>query len=385
MAMDSDVVELLAMYGGLLSDENKDVTFKLADGEEHAHKNILMAASEVFAGMFKQGMREKQEGVIELPDVSRIAMKVFLRLLYTGHVDPADWASSGQLEKATNMKMNTLRVMSQSGVTAQGQEFTAQQDRWSSAVVLDAGEGDWELMVRSESWGRNFMIGTTSASCTAGTCMYRGQGIFVHVYANKARTVLENGAYRPLHAGPEIANNTDVSFKYRHATSEFSISVDGEPVERFDVNAKLPDVTRCCPAINFYEEGASLTATLKSSSPGGPKCPDDVLIAVAQLSKKYMVKRLVSKVTQVLKRRLTDARNNASVEQFQRLLSAAISMDLGALRMAALEDAKAFTKLREQYDAEALQPEVMFELEAIWPSPPAGKQPAKRARLHALA
>eukprot|EP00929_Paragymnodinium_shiwhaense_P031098 TRINITY_DN17507_c0_g1_i1.p1 TRINITY_DN17507_c0_g1~~TRINITY_DN17507_c0_g1_i1.p1 ORF type:complete len:123 (-),score=14.12 TRINITY_DN17507_c0_g1_i1:317-685(-) len=85
-------VALLERYTRLFNAEaSKDVTFKLADGEQKAHKCVLEASSEVFAGMFEQDMRERKDGVVELPTVDKVSMRIFLRLLYTSHMDPSDW------------------------------------------------------------------------------------------------------------------------------------------------------------------------------------------------------------------------------------------------------------------------------------------------------
>lgn len=72
-------------------DTFKDVTFKLADGEVRAHKNVLVAGSSVFAAMFSNPMKEAQTSIIDLSAVRSASMRVFLRLLYTGLVEPRDW------------------------------------------------------------------------------------------------------------------------------------------------------------------------------------------------------------------------------------------------------------------------------------------------------
>lgn len=82
----------------------KDVTFIVDDGEEKAHKAVLAAASEVFESMFTSGMQETQTGQVELRSTSRVAMRVFLRLVYTGGVEPADWNDP----QAERMPLSTL-------------------------------------------------------------------------------------------------------------------------------------------------------------------------------------------------------------------------------------------------------------------------------------
>lgn len=80
------------MYEHLFNSKRfEDVVFVLADGTEGAHKVVLAAASDAFAAMFEQPMQEFQSGRVELRGVKWVTMRVFLRLLYTGRVDPQDW------------------------------------------------------------------------------------------------------------------------------------------------------------------------------------------------------------------------------------------------------------------------------------------------------
>mmetsp|Transcript_52937 Transcript_52937/g.133757 ORF Transcript_52937/g.133757 Transcript_52937/m.133757 type:complete len:308 (+) Transcript_52937:56-979(+) len=72
-------------------DTFKDVTFKLADGETCAHKSVLVVGSSVFSAMFSNAMKEGRTGVVHLSDVSSASMRIFLRLIYTGCVEPKDW------------------------------------------------------------------------------------------------------------------------------------------------------------------------------------------------------------------------------------------------------------------------------------------------------
>jgi len=86
------VAYVLDMNERLLEDDKfHDVTFKLDGGEACAHRSVLAAASPAFAGMFAVPMREKTSGVVDLQDVKVTPFRVFLRMLYTGHVDAKDW------------------------------------------------------------------------------------------------------------------------------------------------------------------------------------------------------------------------------------------------------------------------------------------------------
>lgn len=190
----------------MFNSEEKDVTLRLKDGQEGAHKIVLCAASDVFERMLTQRMREQATGVIELPDVSKAGARALLRLIYTGHVDPADWQ--------------------------------------------------------------------TERSCS--------------------RTM-----------------------------------------------------------------------------------PVDVLLEVAMLAKRYMVKGVLSMVVHTLKVRLLAAQQQ-NMEAFESIYAGAIKLDIGAIRIAAVDAAKHSQAIRDRFVARQFSPEVLHELEAIWPPE---DMPIKRAKL----
>lgn len=83
---------VLGMCAKLYEDRQfADVTFVLADGEERAHKAVLAASSDAFSAMFTQPMQEHAQGKVDLRDTRAVTMRTFLRLIYTGRVDPRDW------------------------------------------------------------------------------------------------------------------------------------------------------------------------------------------------------------------------------------------------------------------------------------------------------
>lgn len=221
-ALESDADDALKVVVGLtqrlFDADDKDVTFKLKDGTEKAHRLVLSAASDVFKSMFGHGMREK-DGAIELDDVDSVSMRVFLRILYTGHVCEDDWA---------------------------GEKGTARRKTWSSAET----------------------------------------------------------------AAP----------------------------------------------------------------------PLQVLLSALRLARKYMCQDVMSLLTQAVKGRLIALRegDSYSVSVFEQIMAGAIQLDIGPLRMAALQKAKTFTGLKRRYDAKQLRPEVQFELEAIWPTPSSPATKRKR-------
>lgn len=99
---------VFALNESLFSAPGKDVTFELKDGEEQAHSLVLSASSSVFAQMLIAPMEEKTSRRIKLPDVHRATMRIFLRLLYTGHANEEDW--KGIYEHKSSEKLTTNQV-----------------------------------------------------------------------------------------------------------------------------------------------------------------------------------------------------------------------------------------------------------------------------------
>ena len=67
--------------------EHGDVLFRLGDGRSplSGHPAVLCAASEQYAGMFRSGMVEGQEGVIGVPPgVSEAGYRGLLEWVYLG-------------------------------------------------------------------------------------------------------------------------------------------------------------------------------------------------------------------------------------------------------------------------------------------------------------
>lgn len=187
-------------------DEFKDVTFKLDDGEVQAHRNVLAATSCVFKAMLSSPMTEARTGEIRIPNVQVATMRTFLRLLYTGQVESADWTRAD----------------------------------------------------------------------------------------------------------------------------------DSKPSN---------------------------------------KVPIQIMLDLARLARQYMVDAVIQLVVEAVKNRLAEEHDTTTI---QVILAAAISENLGAIRVAAMEAARASQKMRELYDKQDLQPAVQAELQAIWPPAP---RSMKRCRL----
>jgi len=121
------------------------------------------------------------------------------------------------------------------------------------------------------------------------------------------------------------------------------------------------------------ESSASNTGT------GSETVPLDVLLDVASLAKKYMVTGTLSIAVEALKARLQATTQPSYIDVFTQVAALAIASDVGPLRMAVIEAAKKCPQVKQAFHDNALPPEVLFELQALWPASAA--RPQKMARL----
>lgn len=364
MAKNPEYKYMFALCQHLLKDENKDVSFKLADGEERAHRVVLMSASEVFSSMFKLSMRESFEKVVELPDVSCVAMRVFLRLLYTGHVDAADWGNAHQ-----SNQNDEVRILRQSNMIVNLPQLSSTgTGDWNSVFLIDCQGGSFDFSIRTNA--DYAMIGIApkdsdlpaNMHISSGFYAYKAGSRFLWLYAQDGTSHKEIATQWPDSLPPDSVFHVT----YDSERSLLSFAVNGSAPVAAQFTSPIPSDVEYCPAVIL--RAANKRVEILSGPSQCIPCPLDVLLAVAGLAKKYMVKDLMSMVTQALKQRVEQARAQENVRAFEDILAGAIAVDMGAVRMVALRAAEGFAALRKSYDGEELKPEVAYELEAIWPA-----------------
>lgn len=264
---------VMEMYEHLyISKRFEDVTFALADGEETAHKVVLAAASDAFAAMFEHSMQECRSGKVEMSGVRRTTMRVFLRLLYTGRVDPHDWQ-----EEAPRPR----------------EDSDYQQRRLDPE---DKGEEEYVDAVDND-----------------------------------------------------------------HHSNASDVNEDSDEAESEVRNKQAPDG----PEIAAGNEGKATRHT---------EVPLETLCEVAGLAQKYLVSNVLQLAIEALKVRLQRAAVEKNVVVFEDIMSVAIDMGLGAVRTAAVQVAKKSRAVKSRYDARLLRPEVLLELQSVWPPPRPGRK-----------
>eukprot|EP00930_Biecheleria_cincta_P047926 TRINITY_DN33322_c0_g1_i1.p1 TRINITY_DN33322_c0_g1~~TRINITY_DN33322_c0_g1_i1.p1 ORF type:complete len:208 (-),score=28.65 TRINITY_DN33322_c0_g1_i1:75-698(-) len=201
--------------------------------------------------------------------------------------------------------------------------------------------------------------------CRSALCSLYGQD------GTSGKSVAESAWPSPL------PQDSTIRVKFEKSSSALMFSVNSSPFQHAVFDECIPTGVCYCPAVSIYD--ASKTVQVNQIDAPADRCPLEVLLAVASLGKKYLVESVLSMTTQACKVRLEEARASDSIEEFEQILSEAIAADMVAVRMASLNYAKDFSKLRTAHDAGQLKPEAAYELQAIWPSP--CTRPFKGARL----
>lgn len=86
---------------------SSDITLKTSrdNGLFPAHKLVLSARSSVFAAMFSHGeVKENQNRLIEINDMSSEVMLAILKYIYTGDIEGYDYLYGDLLETARNVR-----------------------------------------------------------------------------------------------------------------------------------------------------------------------------------------------------------------------------------------------------------------------------------------
>eukprot|EP00927_Polykrikos_kofoidii_P063960 TRINITY_DN58892_c0_g1_i1.p1 TRINITY_DN58892_c0_g1~~TRINITY_DN58892_c0_g1_i1.p1 ORF type:complete len:315 (-),score=38.25 TRINITY_DN58892_c0_g1_i1:318-1262(-) len=127
----------------------KDVSIRVDNGsEERCHSVVLTAASDVLGAMLATEMREGRERCIKVHDVSIVALRVFLRLLYTGSLEPDDWLATPGCHRSHKRQRD---------------DGTRQKSFSPSRGRRRSRSGSW----RQRSFARRFAGADLAAACAA--------------------------------------------------------------------------------------------------------------------------------------------------------------------------------------------------------------------------
>lgn len=356
----------------LADDAEKDVTFRCAQGRVlKAHRFMLKAASEVFAGMFNSPMRESQDGEISLPDVDTKAMKVFLRLLYTGHVDPADWgASASDGTPVMRPTSGAERIKGGRGYHLQGAVLTSSLPDFHSYALYASVGPNVGIEVSASDFPNGqaqAMIGIAPQDTTNDlSSIYTNKGFYVKLFSGGVPSLYAQDGTSNKGLGLPALRATDrVAIHYHEGV--FTVAVNGcEPVVA-EFHSPIP-AGDYCPAINLSASGMTVRTLQIGPTGASVACPSAIAITVCVLAQKYLAQGIYLQAVEAIKECIRASKCKQDVDAFQEILATAAAENLLTIVIAAMDAARTFPKLKEAYDVGSLREDVAKLLQAIWPA-----------------
>lgn len=309
-------------------DEGKDVRLQARDGVAVAHSAVLRAVSKPFRQMLTGEMAEGRSKTVDLPDMTKAELLFFLRLLYTGQVDEADWGGL-------------------------------------------AGTPSYSVKVPDDSE-------PASASLLNGTYVAAGTFRGAPKFMNGNQVLLYRGSQEEA-GGPFWK----LSWKEEDDDEEED-DLDDQPDPRLELLWSPADVSEEVPdhliGWDFSQKGGTAAEPPSGvwthekgvgiwGSPGKMPVtvskvdnpPLELLLAALGFAKKYLVEYMVEWLMEASWDRL-------DATSFEQILATAILLDIAPLRMRCLRFAESNAAIRTRYDKGAFsEPAVSFELQAIWP------------------
>ncbi|CAE8724319.1 unnamed protein product [Polarella glacialis] len=293
--------------------EGKDVRLVATDGDEYAHSAVLSAASPAFRGMLAHsGLVESKTKVVQLPDTTKLELRIWLRLLYTGQVNEDDWQPPAKGFRVT---------------------LVCKTEQWPK--VLSCGC----TYLRAGAHGDAPMFKTAEEEK-----LQRGGRLFRFLEPDGQVWKLSFTA-----AGADVPT----VFTQRGGSAE------APPTGEWTKVAKGADWGGVAPPIGpGLPMCEALTVTLESEP---NQVPLSALLGSLRLSRKYVLEHMANAITKVVQSRLT-------ADSFEEILATAIKIDHVPMRMFCLRFAEGCQDVRTQHNTVGFATsEVTFELRQLWP------------------
>jgi len=316
-------------FGELLfaDEEGKDVRFQTKDGTATAHSAVLRAVSQPFRRMLNAEMSEGRTKTIELQDVTRADLLFFLRLLYTGQVDEADWDG---LSGTPNFQVTAPEDAEPASASLLNGIYTAAGTFRGSPKFLNSNQ---VLLYRGSDEDQD-------GPCWKLSWKEDGDDDEDSDEAND-RMLLER-LWSPENVKEDV------------------------PDHKIGWDFSQKGGTSCAPPTGSWthDKGVGIWGSPGKNPVHVTKIdnpPLTLLLSALGLAKKYIVEYMVRWLMEATWERL-------SAQTFEQILSTAILLDISPLRMRCLRFAESCSEIRSRYeDGSITEPLVAFELQAVWP------------------
>jgi len=312
-----------------------DVVFVASDGQEAAHSLVLSTASEVFKSMLTSELQEARTKTVEVPDVTCMELRFFLRLLYAGQVDEDDWLGAANQIKSS---------------------YDVQVAYHNGGDDLPMTEFDILHQV-SERWhGVYYRDGTY-----AGAPKFKNRsGTYLYCSLPESGSAIWRLTDTDLEAKPPPQ---DVPWSFSHpGTQDFPpTGTWRRTADAWEVNNRLWGG----PAVpEFVRDRILLHVTSEPETP-----PLKLFLSALKLARKYLIDYMSKPI--VLKLVLS----HLTIENFEKIFAGALELDHGLLRMVCLRfasDNRTPTSLGREvcpkyFNGGFTHPGVLQELGQLWP------------------
>eukprot|EP00929_Paragymnodinium_shiwhaense_P005395 TRINITY_DN10727_c0_g1_i1.p1 TRINITY_DN10727_c0_g1~~TRINITY_DN10727_c0_g1_i1.p1 ORF type:complete len:380 (-),score=79.79 TRINITY_DN10727_c0_g1_i1:109-1248(-) len=351
---------LLQQWKKLFEDQEfKDVEIKVGDDTIMADSLVLRMSSPVFAAMLKHNMKEAQTMKLEIDDSSLGEFRFFVRLLYTGQMDPADWKSQIGIEPSMDEQgvqapprqpAPVLQQMSPSGQVFQASPLPQQPAPWQhmspSGLPRSLPQSQQPLPPLPPT------LPDPPEQPAESLPVMSPSG-----YVRQAAFVAQ-----PHHAVDMLPgfNAIRSSEQTRPASGGPSACSLGATLST--QQPSLPSCPGCCcrhscrsPPSLWSPPAMRISPPTSTNQP-----PLSLLLGATRLAKKYQVEWLLHVLIDVVNSRIHES-------TFEQIVTEAVENDLAPVRLCALHFAKSSGVIREKYENADYAPEVLYELQAVFP------------------
>lgn len=396
--------EVVELWERVFESTSKDISLQCSDGIEEANSCVLIEASDVWRAMLTHNMKEKQLSTVNMSDYTVKEVRFFLRLLYTGQVDPDEWSDDETTSNAlASPDRNGLPALQCTGsnVSASGLASNARPvtgAACASNAVVGNGTGSpissVALASSSPASAGCSTVDMSTVACSVSVANHN-TAVASNAPANhtdqpsnhsnfsgdfrKSRlknpspcSQAERLSPRTLLQAPskiartnrDTATNHDRAMTAERTASSSAMASNNFLARHALANGHSPAGSREDDVSPNFPEAKSLKARIKSDNGEDQYCagspPLSLILACMSLCRKYQViyeEWILEKI-----------KKGCNAHSFGQISEFAIREDITALRLWLMRFAIETPSIRELYESGSLPPTVCYELKNAFPS-----------------